>query len=879
MITNVRLQLVGLFFSMFVLAQAVNKKPFVDFDQKIFNQFNNQLTNYPQEKLYLQTDKPYYSAGEEIWFKGYLVNAATLDPNTLSQFIYVELIDKRDSVLSRVKIKRDSLGFDGYISLKPELSKGNYAIRAYSYWMQNTGKDFFYTKNVLIGNAIDDHISSKISFGVQVDGVIPATLTFTDAQKNPIVGKKVELTETWDSAKKKYLTLVTGKDGKIDWKINVTAKDSSKKNLEVSIVEEKYKTNIILPEFNRDFDVQFLPESGVLLSNLLQSVAFKAIGKDGLSVSVTGKIYTDKNEEIAEMSSLHNGMGKFSIHTQPNERYYALVKAKNGAEKRFELPLSQVSGVAIHLLYSRNKILYEVINHTSKQNKSLFLLIHSKAKVSVIQRLDSLEGQISESKLPVGITSFSVIDSLGHTFCERLSFVRNLNFPTISMKQDKASYGNRVPVDLTLDIKSMLGKSVKGSFSVSVTDNKTVKLDSLSDNMLTNLLLCSDLKGYIEEPATYFADNRMSTREKTDVLMMTQGWTRFSTAEVVKSVYKEPKFYLEEGQALSGKVLNLFNSPSKKCDVIVISPYKKLVKTATTDSVGRYVIDGIEFPDSTNFILKARKSKSITDVEIIPDSDIFPVSKVFLPTPYLTATPTVEELAYFNQVKEKYYYEGGMRLLNLGEVTVTAAKKDDSRTEFYSGMASSTVTAEQLATYPGFSIMDMLHTVSGLQITGSKISIRGANGNPMFMVDGVEVSELSEISYLTTNDVEKIEVFKGPAAAIFGSRGANGVIAISLKEGVDLVRPTPISLVKYIPLGYQKPKLFYVPKYEVDSVLKNPNPDLRTTIYWNPKLVSDANGSIHLNFYTADKASNYSVVLEGITVTGEICRYVGNLKR
>jgi hypothetical protein len=70
-----------------------------------------------------------------------------------------------------------------------------------------------------------------------------------------------------------------------------------------------------------------------------------------------------------------------------------------------------------------------------------------------------------------------------------------------------------------------------------------------------------------------------------------------------------------------------------------------------------------------------------------------------------------------------------------------------------------------------------------------------------------------------------------------------------------------------------------VPKYEVDSILKNPHPDLRTTIYWNPELIPDSTGIVHVQFYTADKETNYSVVMEGITVAGEICRYVGVLKR
>jgi len=445
------------------------------------------------------------------------------------------------------------------------------------------------------------------------------------------------------------------------------------------------------------------------------------------------------------------------------------------------------------------------------------------------------------------------------------------------MESDKPTYGKREPVNLSLNIQSALGKPVNGNFSISITDSHTVKQDSLADNILSYLLLTSDIKGYVEEPAAYFADNKIATREKTDVLMMTQGWRRFNTADIVKGIYKPSTFYMEEGQALSGKVLNLFNKPSKKSDIIMISPYKNLIRTAKTDSLGRYLIDGIEFPDSTSFILKAKKPKSITDVEIVTDIDDFPKPNGYQPTPFNANSAAEED--YFKISKEKYYYEGGMRGINLGEVTVKAAKKADTQTEYYSGMGDTEITSEQLDKYPGMSIINLLYTIPGIQVSGDKISIRGSMGNPMFLVDNIEMQDMEEISYLTTNDIQSLEVFKGASAAIFGSRGGNGVIAITLKEGVTLKASTPISLAHVIPLGYQKASQFYVPKYEVDSVMKSAQPDLRTTIYWNPKLEADANGTVHVKFYTADKANNYSVVLEGITKSGEICRYVGMLKR
>ena len=177
--------------------------------------------------------------------------------------------------------------------------------------------------------------------------------------------------------------------------------------------------------------------------------------------------------------------------------------------------------------------------------------------------------------------------------------------------------------------------------------------------------------------------------------------------------------------------------------------------------------------------------------------------------------------------------------------------------------------------------MTAISMLPGVQVMGDQISIRGSRENPTIMVDGFTTNSIEEISYLSTFDVEQIEVFKGASAAIFGSRGGNGVIAITLKTGADRTAhsPMPTSLKHIFPLGYQKPTYFYTPKYEVDSIRRNPVPDLRTTIYWNPALKTDSTGVMHVNFFTADKANNYQVVLEGITGEGEICRYVGILRR
>jgi len=73
----------------------------------------------------------------------------------------------------------------------------------------------------------------------------------------------------------------------------------------------------------------------------------------------------------------------------------------------------------------------------------------------------------------------------------------------------------------------------------------------------------------------------------------------------------------------------------------------------------------------------------------------------------------------------------------------------------------------------------------GVAVTGRQITIRGissltAQGNPLFVVNG---SEISSIDHINPRDVQSISVLKGPSASIYGSRGSMGVIVITMKSG------------------------------------------------------------------------------------------------
>jgi outer membrane receptor protein involved in Fe transport len=146
-------------------------------------------------------------------------------------------------------------------------------------------------------------------------------------------------------------------------------------------------------------------------------------------------------------------------------------------------------------------------------------------------------------------------------------------------------------------------------------------------------------------------------------------------------------------------------------------------------------------------------------------------------------------------------------------------------------------------------------------------------------MDGVPISGSlgfnSPVDVISASDVETVELFYGPSAALYGMRGGQGVIVINTKAGGGL-QPKDISSMGILPItvpGFYKARVFYSPKYE--SLEQNGNrPDLRSTIYWQPELITDKDGHASLSYFNADRPGPYRVVIEGIDENGNLGRQV-----
>ncbi|MDR0989548.1 MAG: TonB-dependent receptor, partial [Prevotellaceae bacterium] len=658
------------------------------------------LEQIPQEKLYLHLDKPYYSAGEKLWFKGYLVNATTHQEDLPDNYILAELINQSDSVILRKKIRKDTLGvFSNAFELPPTLPAGNYYLRAYTDYMRNVGNDFFYSRNLKIGNPLVNDIQTSIQYLEKEALQYTAEITFKDDKQKPLSGIEMRYRYSLNEGEPKRGRVKTDKQGRVTIPLaNITVPAKRRLDVEFDDLVYMFKQTFYPPTVSKQFDVTFFPEGGALLAVKGQRIAFKAQGSDGYSRAVSGTVLNAAGDTILNFQSEHDGMGMFTLPLpKAGETYYVDATSNEGTTKRFHLPKVEASGVVLSLAYSKKAIYYEVQQTENTPWQPLLLVGHTRGKLSVLHPIEkeNVSGIVLTEQLQSGIAHFMLVDQQGNVISERLLFVPDQAPHQLKIATDKPSYGAREKVTLQLSAKDIHNLPVEGNFSISITNRATVQPDSLADNILSNLLVTSDLKGYIENPGYYFLNQNSKTLRHLDLVMMTHGWRRHHITNVAKIVPPAIKYYMEEGQIISGRVDGLWGGDVKEGMVTLLNPRNKAILTATTDDKGRFLFSTF-FRDGSPFMVQAHTQKGSAKVGIEMDSLSFPQPQhkgVFSKENIVAKAPN-----YLTAAREQYYIDGGERVYNLKEVLVTARRNNMSSRTIYSGsdLSTPTVTAKDI---------------------------------------------------------------------------------------------------------------------------------------------------------------------------------------
>ena len=145
-----------------LISQSINKVTIDSRMKRIISTLDKFTEQYQQQKVYLHFDKPSYIAGEDIWFKAYIVDGINHIADTLIKNIYLELINSEKQVVQIKVLKIENGSTFGDFNLLDTIPEGNYQLRAYTNWMRNFDESFLLTKkNKIFYPDIKDFIRSR----------------------------------------------------------------------------------------------------------------------------------------------------------------------------------------------------------------------------------------------------------------------------------------------------------------------------------------------------------------------------------------------------------------------------------------------------------------------------------------------------------------------------------------------------------------------------------------------------------------------------------------------------------------------------------------------------------------------------------------------
>jgi hypothetical protein len=786
--------------------------------------------SYVQEKVHLHFDKPFYAVGDTVWFKGYVVNAIGNIPSGRSHILYVDIIDYKGLVWKTLKLPVKTGFAAGDITLSDSLKAGVYSIRAYTNWMRNFDVAYFFNKKISIVDPFTKTISTPIT-ATNINSVA------TNAQ------------------------------------INKTPQ----------------------------YDMQFFPEGGQLVNGLKSSVAFKAVSASGKGINITGKLMDESHEVVLNFKTGHAGMGSFILTPLAGKVYTASVDFPGAPEKQIKLLKALDRGYVLTVDSSSPDSLYitllcspELVN---KEEMVLMPLSNGVPLFFFKTNFPNSRVNITapKSRLPGGILQWTLFNHMNEPVAERLVFNDYRSKINLTLPTTISIYHKREKSTLGLQAIDAAGNPVIGSFSIAVTNADNVMVNKQEETTIfSSLLLLSDLKGYIENPNYYFTVPTPQKAKELDNLLLTQGWRRFAWKEIAAGNFPKVNYPVEQDFTISGSVFNL------KKEAVANVPVNLLpeglgaggIQSMLTDQNGHFLFKIADSLALDSFVLQA-KQKQGERLNIKLDKYTSPRIEKQAQEPdieQVSKSPigiNIYSKAAANELRASG--KGSIRneSIRLKEVKIKGynpVKKLVNSTSANlngPGHADVVLTGKDVEKFPNLSSLSAF--LPGVKISnggpGISMSLTSTVGTHtdgvLILVDGQAGNTLDEIS---PRDVESIEFMKSPVyAGIYGIRGAGGVLLITTKKGRE-TKDLDTTIARHIlplRLSVNIAREFYSPKYDKPESADTPI-DSRTTVYWNPEIVTDKNGKAIVQYYNTDVPGNYQVVIEGISAKGHLCRQVFN---
>ncbi len=863
------------------------------------------------ERIYLHTDKPLYFPGETIWFKAYVVGV----DNTItkiSDYINVDLLSPKGDVVKKLKLPLKQGYTYGDFMLAKDVSGGMFQIKAYSKWMKNLSEADTFNRKIIVQKIVKPKLLMKLKFEKEAYGKnsdVKAIFELKDLTNNALINYKIEYVLNIKGQKALTGKLFTDAKGKIDVEFKLPA-DLNTSDLILNILVP-YKGNIesisrSVPVILDNIDLQFMPEGGYLLTDVNCNVAFKALNEFGKPADIAAEIFNENGEIICKTESFHDGMGVFKLQQEKNKSYYAKIVKPFVSEKKYFLPKAKHTGFTM-LLDKNDSTLIKFKIFAKKQTTASVVAKTAKKVIltkSIVLKNGWNEISFQANKFPLGIVEFTLLNNEGNPELERLVFANKTRDLRIKVKTNKELYSPREKVEVELLTTNHLGQPIPSNLSVAVVDDKIISFaDDKQDNILSYLLMSSYLKGTIEKPNFYFDPEEEKAEKALDLVLMTHGWRLYFTdkkMENLEKISEAEKFHLELRTVVNDKdepvkATVLVIEQNANNNAIKIETDESGVFSFNTEANKEYLIaaynkNNEQLYIKTGNITSKKEEKTINSTKNkqktgkIEEKDL----------------PFIEQKGVQNKNKETRTAESGKKnssivstnldqeSTGLDEVVVVGygtSKKSDLTGSICSVEIEDLTVAENITNALQGRIAGVVIKNTSPGSSGN-IRIRGtsslsANSEPLYILNGIPINDIESkdiLSTLNPEEIESITVLKNASAsALYGSRGANGVIVIETensqwwqcksirfnkakKIAFETVYGERIMLLSYS-------RTFYMPLYDSKEAIKT-RTDFRQTIYWNPVVQTDENGKASFSFYNSDAITSYRIFSEGVGYNG-----------
>ncbi len=464
----------------------------------------------PQEKVYVHMDNTSYMMGDTIWFKAYLRRTDTDLPSGVSRTLYMELRDADGYLAERKQIYMTNGEGEGFFSLADSsfCLGGYYELRAYTRWQLNWGA----TEHPHTSNA-ERWFFNKAA----------ARDFFRDYDK--LYSRVFPIFAEYEEVDGEMFPVMYARPMRRQFK------------------REPKPAQPVLTLF---------PEGGNLVAGVPNRVAFEAATDDGRYLEGWLRVNGDS------VHTLNRGRGTFLITPQEGVRTQVDFVSKDGERAQASLDRPDTDGVTM-ALSRRDSGWQAVIRMAGSVNAdSLALTVMHEGRLEDFHTLASLAQDggarhlLLDKAQTSGVHQLTVFDTQGRVLADRLFFVTRPQdmLPTLSISGQKERYDPHEPI--SLDIKGRAGSGARVSLSVR-SDRASVRLHD-NGSILTEMLLASEVRGFVPQPGWYFEADDEEHRSALDLLMLTQGWRRFPWREMALRGHFEIVHPAESTPILTGAV-------------------------------------------------------------------------------------------------------------------------------------------------------------------------------------------------------------------------------------------------------------------------------------------------------------------------------------